>query len=114
YEHSRALVAIKMILMFTLTTIGWTIFRSTSVHQIGYILNNISPIPSVLSLRFTLELLFFTMPLLLMEISQYLTRDLLILTKLRAFARVPIYSFMIIWIFIFGVRESMEFIYFQF
>ena len=114
YEHSHALVAVKMILMFTLTTIGWTIFRSTSVHQIGYILNSISPVPSILSLRFTLELLFFTVPLLLMEISQYLTRDLLILTKLRAFARVPIYSFMIIWIFIFGVRESMEFIYFQF
>jgi len=113
-KHSFARVIGKMTVMFVLTSIGWLIFRATTVHQIVYMLTNISPALSTESTYLASKLLFFGLPLLLVQICQYLTGDLLILTKLRGFARVPVYSFLLIWILMFGLGESMEFIYFQF
>jgi alginate O-acetyltransferase complex protein AlgI len=105
---------LKMALMFGLTMIGWVIFRSRTVEQIGYILTStgFSTSPETLALGY--DLLFYAGPLLLVQLVQYLSRDLLILTKLPALFRAPVYAWMIIWIIVFGVRESTEFIYFQF
>jgi alginate O-acetyltransferase complex protein AlgI len=108
------LILSKMFLMFILTNIGWVIFRSSSVGQIYYILTNVGLKVSDQSLTSGYTLIFFCLPLLIVQLCQYVSRDLLILTKLNPFIRVPIYSFLIIWICIFGVRESGEFIYFQF
>lgn len=104
----------KMLLMFILTNIGWVIFRSNSVYQIYYMLANVGFNLSDQSLIWGYDLVFFCLPLLLVQIYQYVTRDLLILTKHKPLIRVPIYAFLIIWICVFGVRESGEFIYFQF
>jgi alginate O-acetyltransferase complex protein AlgI len=111
-SHPRMLL--KMLLMFTLTIIGWTIFRSSSVGQIVYMLTNIGPQLSEHSSGFIYDLLFFSLPLIIVQIYQHQTRDLLILTKLNLWVRIPLYSFLLIGIFVFGVRESVEFIYFQF
>ncbi len=104
----------KMLLMFILTNIGWLIFRSSSINQIYYMLSNIGLGISEKSLLWGYDLVFLCLPLLLIQIYQYVTRDLLILTKLKPVVRVAIYSFLIIWICIFGTREAGEFIYFQF
>jgi D-alanyl-lipoteichoic acid acyltransferase DltB (MBOAT superfamily) len=113
-QYSHLAVRGKMLLMFGLTLLGWLIFRSTSVEQIAYMLSHISLAPSGQSLRLLAKLIFFALPLALVQLYQYRTRDLLILTKLPIVARVLLYSFMLTWIFVFGVRESIEFIYFQF
>ena len=104
----------KMLLMFILTNIGWVIFRSNSLHQIYYMLAKVGFSLSDKSSIWGYDLVFFCLPLFLVQIYQYVTRDLLILTKLKPAIRVPIYAFLIIWICVFGVRESGEFIYFQF
>ncbi|MEB3219530.1 MAG: MBOAT family O-acyltransferase [Nostocales cyanobacterium 94392] len=104
----------KMLLMFILTNIGWVIFRSNSINQIYYMLTNVGLGVSNQSLVWGYDLVFFCLPLLLVQICQHITGDLLILTKLKPIIRVPIYSLIIIWICVFGVRESGEFIYFQF
>jgi hypothetical protein len=103
-----------MTLMFCLTMIGWVIFRSRSVEQIGYILTHVgfSTGPATATLGY--ELLFYAGPLVLVQLFQYLRRDLLVLTRLPTLARAPVYAWMILWIVIFGIRESTEFIYFQF
>ena len=51
---------------------------------------------------------------MVVQLYQYVKGDLLALTKLPLWARAPLYGLFLIWIFIFGVRESKEFIYFQF
>ncbi|MEM9923959.1 MAG: MBOAT family O-acyltransferase [Cyanobacteria bacterium P01_D01_bin.50] len=113
-KYSYPRVFGKMLLMFILTNIGWVIFRSSSIHQIYYMLSNVGFSISDRSLLWGYDLLFLCLPLLLVQIYQYITRDLLILTKFKPVIRVPIYSFLIIWICVFGAREAGEFIYFQF
>ncbi|MUG96744.1 MBOAT family protein [Scytonema sp. UIC 10036] len=104
----------QMCLMFLLINIGWVMFRSSSLDQTWSILTNIGLTPSEHSFTFTYELIFFCLPLILVQLCQHFSRDLLIITKLKPFFYIPIYSLFIIWISIFGVRESGEFIYFQF
>jgi alginate O-acetyltransferase complex protein AlgI len=104
----------KLALMFVLTLIGWVIFRSHSVEQIGYILANVSLIPSSQTFDLGYRLLFLLAPLLVVEIVQYVSRDLLVLVRSPLPARGLAYSVLLLWIGIFGVRQSMEFIYFQF
>jgi hypothetical protein len=59
-------------------------------------------------------LVFFSLPLVVVELAQYASRDLLWFTRWPMLARIPLYALIIIWILIFGERESLEFIYFQF
>jgi alginate O-acetyltransferase complex protein AlgI len=113
-KYPYGLVIAKMSLMFILTNIGWVIFRSNSVDQIIYFLTQGGLGWSADTAEFLNTLLFFSMPLILVQVYQYFSRDLLILTKLTTGLRVPIYGFLALWICIFGVRESSSFIYFQF
>ncbi|MGH7571182.1 MAG: MBOAT family O-acyltransferase [Gemmatimonadota bacterium] len=112
YAYSRVIA--KMALMFVLTMIGWMIFRSETLGQLGYFLARGGPMPSASSLYLGHRLLFFAAPLVAMNLFQYVRIDLLAPTKLPLPVRVPVYAFMLVWIFIFGVRESIEFVYFQF
>jgi D-alanyl-lipoteichoic acid acyltransferase DltB (MBOAT superfamily) len=113
-KYPYGIVLLKMLVMFVLTLFGWLIFRATSVQQVLYMLTHISLSPSDASFDIAFRLAFYALPLLVVQICQYLKRDLLVLVRLKAWARVPVYGFLAIWLFIFGVRESIEFIYFQF
>ncbi len=112
YPYWRILF--KMFVMFILTNIGWLIFRSNSIAQVSYMLTNAGIALSHQSLSLAYELIFFSLPVISIQLYQYLTSDLLIITKTKPQFRIPIYSLMIIWLCIFGVRESGEFFYFQF
>jgi hypothetical protein len=100
--------------MFCLTLVGWLIFRSHSVEQISYLLTHISFVSSAFSVNLWQQLVFFSLPLVVVELAQYASRDLLWFTRWPMLARIPLYALIIIWILIFGERESLEFIYFQF
>ncbi|WP_407896720.1 MBOAT family O-acyltransferase [Scytonema sp. NUACC26] len=113
-KHSYWQIPSQIFLMFILSNIGWVIFRSSSVDQIYYILTNVGLDGSEQSFLFGYKLIFFCGPLLIVQLCQHFTNDLLILTKLNPLFRILIYSFLLIWICVFGVRESGEFIYFQF
>jgi alginate O-acetyltransferase complex protein AlgI len=113
-EYPYVIVILKMGIMFILTLVGWLIFRSTCVRQMIYMLTRVSLVPSAESMDFAFRLSFFALPLLLVQIYQYVKRDLLIPIKLPALSRVLVYGFFLTWILIFGVRESTEFIHFQF
>ncbi len=113
-EHPCPLVVAKMLLMFALTLLGWLFFRATNLAQIGYMLTHISFATSAESAAFASELFFFVLPLLVVQVFQYFRRDLLLLTRLPAPFRVALYSLMLAWIVVFGVRQSTEFIYSQF
>ena len=113
-EANPLAVALQVLVMFVLANIGWVIFRSTSVSQIIYILTHWSFSPSENTGELAFILIFFTVPLLLVQLWQHLTRDLLVITKLPLWLTNLIYGFFLINICLYGVRTSSEFIYFQF
>lgn len=104
----------KMLLMFILANIGWVIFRSTSLTQIAYLLTHGGFSLSENSVALLNDLVFFAAPLFIVQLYQYVTKDLLIVPKITSWIRIPLYSFFLMLIFIYGVRTSSEFIYFQF
>jgi D-alanyl-lipoteichoic acid acyltransferase DltB (MBOAT superfamily) len=113
-DTNRLVVLGRMLLMFCLTLVGWLIFRSHSVEQMTYMLTHVSFKVNDFSVSLLVNLVFFTFPLVLIELYQYMSRNLLLLTRLPILARITIYGLIIIWTLIFGERESLEFIYFQF
>ena len=113
-ELNSLVVALQVLVMFVLANIGWVIFRSTSVSQIIYLLTHWSFSPSENTGELAFILIFFTVPLLLVQLWQHLTRDLLVITKLPLWLTNLIYGFFLINICLYGVRTSSEFIYFQF
>jgi len=116
WDGSNRIVTVigKMTLMFSLTLIGWLLFRSRTVEQITYMVSHVSLLPSPQSLPFLTRFVFYSFPLALGELYQYLTRDLLALTKIPLSIRIPVYSILLIAIIVYGAHESLEFIYFQF
>ena len=107
-------VGSQMLIMFILANIGWVIFRSSSGEQIIYLLSHWSLALSENSMSFGKNILFFATPLLIVQLWQHLSRDLLVITKLPNWLTNLIYSFFLINICLYGIRQSTEFIYFQF
>ncbi|MFW6059550.1 MAG: MBOAT family O-acyltransferase [Phycisphaeraceae bacterium] len=107
-------VGVRMAIMFVLTLIGWVLFRAESLDQAWYIITHASFEFGEPTRAQMYDLLFFITPLVLIQIAQQRSGDLLIPTKLPFVPRVLLYAWLLVWISIFGVRESIEFIYFQF
>ena len=105
---------VKMLLMFVLTVIGWILFRSHSTDQVWQMLTRIGLETSPRSGELARTLLFYASPLVVAQAVQQWRRDLLLFPKLPAALLGPAYGVMIALMLVLGVRESMEFIYFQF
>lgn len=113
-HRSKLYVLAKMTLMFLLTNIGWVLFRAASVGEAAYLLTHGGFQASPHTLEMAHGFLFFTAPLAVMEWWQYAKRNLLAPAALRLIWRVPAYAAVLAWLCVFGVRNSLEFIYFQF
>jgi D-alanyl-lipoteichoic acid acyltransferase DltB (MBOAT superfamily) len=113
-RYSSLIVLLKLLSMFTLTLIGWVIFRCQSVHQIIYMLQHSLFISFDIDARNAFDFLFYSLPLVIVQVWQHLSGDLLIITKQTSFIKGLIYGLLIFGLVVFGARESMEFIYFQF
>ncbi len=113
-SHSYVKIILMMISMFILTQIGWLIFRAKSVDQIWYFMSNFNFSSSKLTSGYWSDLLLFITPLLIIQIIQYIRNDLNFITRMPAWSSAIIYAILLAFITIFGVRESTEFIYFQF
>ena len=100
--------------MFMFVVFGWLIFRVNSITQVGALLTQVSLTASVNSASLARELLFFSAPLLLVQAYQNAKQDLLAPLNAPALVRLPFFAALLIGILIFGIRESTEFIYFQF
>lgn len=113
-KNSYLIVISKMALMFCLTLFGWMIFRSASISEIIYFIKNTNFSLSSTTPHLAQTIIFFSFPLIVIQLLQYIKKDLLFITKLSISRVAIIYAFMLIWIIIFGVKKSVEFIYFQF
>lgn len=109
-----ARAAAQMAVMFCLTLVGWVIFRAESVEQIGYFLTQWSLVPQDDDAFRLKRLCAYVAPLILVQIHQYLTNDLLAPLRLPLLLRAAFFLFLILTISAFGVRSGGDFIYFQF
>ncbi len=114
WDESRLPALLKMAVTFVFINAGWILFRSHSLGQIVYFFSHLGFGFSPDTLQFGYQILYFTLPLIAVQILQHKTRNLLAVTELPGFVRIPVYGVLLTWILVFGVRHSMEFIYFQF
>jgi D-alanyl-lipoteichoic acid acyltransferase DltB (MBOAT superfamily) len=112
--YSYVRVVAKMALMFSFTVIGWVIFRSHSVDQFVQMLLRLGVQPSAESSAIATRFLLFAAPLFLVQTWQYRTRNLLAPLAMKPLSLALTYAALVASIVVFGVRESIEFIYFQF
>ncbi|MBI2301546.1 MAG: MBOAT family protein [Armatimonadetes bacterium] len=111
----RALGAFgEWLLLFALVNVSWVFFRCQSVPQITYVLSHLGPGCSPGTLSLAARVAFYTWPLVAMQLYQHVTGDLLALARWRPAWRVVPYAFLLLWLFVFGAREAVQFIYFQF
>jgi alginate O-acetyltransferase complex protein AlgI len=105
---------LRIAVMFFLVVIGWVFFASRSVEQIVTMLTHAGLSISDGTADRALWLFLFSAPLVLVHLYQHGRRDLLAPVGLPLAARAPIYAVLFLGLFLFGVRQSVEFIYFQF
>lgn len=105
---------LRWAIMLSLTLFGWLLFRATSAEQIWYFIENASFEATRHSSNYMKAIVFYTWPLIALQLVQHFKRDLLIVLKTPWLVRAVIYAIMIAMILALGVRESPEFIYFQF
>ncbi len=110
----RPVKLLRWAVMLALTLFGWLLFRATNAEQIWYFIENASFEPTKNSLNYTKAILFYTWPLVLIQLAQHFRRDLLILVRMPLPICAFIYALMLAMILALGARESSEFIYFQF
>jgi alginate O-acetyltransferase complex protein AlgI len=113
-KYSALIVPGRMAVTFLLALVGWVFFRCTSVAQIAHFFTAAGCAPSVRSGAFALALVVYSAPLVAMQLWQYRSQNLLIATALRPFPRALLWCVLIFACLTFGMRESTEFIYFQF
>ena len=103
-----------MAVTFCCVSAGWVFFRAGSLGQIAGMLKGICLWSSPSALDSAAKLLFFSIPLIIMELWQHFRRNMLAPLQWPALARAFIYSLLLIWIFVFRPHAPTEFLYFQF
>lgn len=110
----RVVLLLRIGLMFVITNIGWVIFRSNSIEQIVYILTHVGFTTSSETAEFWRTFGLIALPLVVIQTCQNFSKNLLIFLKMPAFCLAIAHAWLVVWILVFGVRQSGEFIYFQF
>jgi alginate O-acetyltransferase complex protein AlgI len=114
FGSSNVGILIRMGIMFSLISLGWLFFRANSVEQAFHLIAKLSLIPTSQSVKYINDLLFFSLPLLFVQMWQAYKGDLLILAKLRFPLQLLANTVILVWIVVFGSRQFTEFIYTQF
>ncbi len=102
-------------IMFIFTLYGWLIFRAANTEQLwDMTVAFLQARPDADLLRGVAKLLFYCWPLLLVQLFQYRTGDLMIVRKSPVVVQALFYLVCFYYILIFGVFDAQSFIYFQF
>jgi len=108
--------AIRVLVFFHLVCIGWLIFRAESFEQAWLMLRSLAR----LSFRWQLDdvlkltLLASALILLVVQLSQAKTKEMLVAWRLPMPLRAVAYACVILGVIIFGSANGRAFIYFQF
>ena len=109
---------INIIFFFHITCLGWLIFRAISIEQIYDMLYSLVydfHLRQFLLFWDTIKaLIFYTSLLIVVQIFQYVQKDLMVVYKASRIVKVLFYIICFYSILIWGVTGGKEFIYFQF
>lgn len=111
--YSRINIFIRWSVMIAITLYGWLLFRSNSLDQIIYMSTHLF-VPGIEGIKWVIEIIPYILPLIIMQIAQSVSKDLLIFTKLRLGWQVCFSVILLLMLIIYGQHGSNEFIYFQF
>ncbi len=119
-QRSAAWSAVRLLEilgMFHLTCLGWLIFRSKSIEQIGgltwALVAHFEPSTSAL-VGMGLPLFFYVAPLLAVHVFEAAHDDLAVVFRWPLLLRYSVYAAMIYLVVLFGDFGGTQFIYFQF
>ncbi len=108
---------LRVILMFQFTCLGWLIFRAQSVQQVTDFLGNIffnAGSPSWIVGYYALQIAFYTIPLLIVQILQKKRNDMLAVLQLPPIPRWAVFILMFYLMTMWGEFGGKEFYYFNF
>ena len=106
---------LNMAAMFAFTLYGWLIFRATSATQLWEMTCALAGFrPGGDLVRGIGKLAFYCWPLVLIQIVQFRTGDLMAVRKWPVVLQAAFYLVCFYYIMIFGVFDAQSFIYFQF
>ncbi|MFC1804805.1 MBOAT family O-acyltransferase [Candidatus Omnitrophota bacterium] len=110
--------AVRVLFFFQLTCFGWLIFRASSLGQVFSMLHGIiysfRPIMEMGLPYMAIKIVFFSWILLAVQSFQYIRKDLLAIPKSSILIRALFYYAVWMLLIFFGIRQGVEFIYFQF
>jgi alginate O-acetyltransferase complex protein AlgI len=113
--YAVSMVVPRIALMFALTVVGWFLFRARSLTQISEMFTQALDLgTSPASFGFAGIIALLWLPLIVIEIWQYASHDLLAPAKLATGKLLALYILMLSIIILYGARVRTEFIYFQF
>lgn len=105
---------LSIAVMFPLTVLGFLIMRADSLPQLAHHLTHLGLAASEHTAGFASDIAFFAGPLLVVQLAQHLSGDLMVLMRLPSVLRVGLYGLLLSGLFLFGARVPVEFFYFQF
>jgi hypothetical protein len=93
---------------------GWLLFRAESMSQVAGMVRAIVERPAIPASAFLLPVVLVTLPLLLIQLIQYLSKDLDIILKTPWYVRSVFYTSLFYAFILAGEFGGSQFIYFQF
>ncbi|MCP4726509.1 MAG: MBOAT family protein [bacterium] len=108
----------KVIVFFQFVCVGWLIFRAESISQIKDMLVSLFvnfDFSSAIGIENNIKnFLFFIILLFIIQVIQYMKKNLLVILEFKPVIQILIYLIMFYSLAFLGVTTSEEFIYFQF
>ena len=112
---NKAWIFLRTIFFFQLICLGWLIFRSQSLTQLGLILHSrLYYNDPIIYIFFIKLLMFYVLLFIFLEWVQFRDQDALTVIKWPLIPRVATYMILLYSLIIFGVSNAQYFIYFQF
>ena len=105
---------IRIVLFWIPMLIGMAIVRCTSVEQFWHLFTHQSFEVTDRAAAGLRHLALFTWPLIVVQLFQHFSKDLLVPLRLPLIGRALLFAAMLLGMSVFGVREPIEFFYFQF
>jgi hypothetical protein len=99
---------------FHLVCAGWLLFRAESLHQAAGMISAILYHPAIPIASYLLPVTFLIIPLWLVQLVQYTTRDLNFIARTPWYVRSMFYAACFYAIILAGQFGGRQFIYFQF
>jgi D-alanyl-lipoteichoic acid acyltransferase DltB (MBOAT superfamily) len=106
--------ACKILCMFVFTLGGWLLFRAASLDQVVGMVTSLGPGLSSASVDMASQLVLYGFPLLVVQLWQHGSRNLLAPADLPAPVAGAVMAGLAAMLAVLGAREPLEFIYFQF